>query len=65
MSVWFKTPENKGRGKYAGVEVSLEEQPKEKNYMEEMRGKQASLAQAKKVFWVRWPGGRWRVCVCV
>lgn len=37
--MWFKTPRSKGRGKDAGVEVSLEDQPKEKNYVEEIRGK--------------------------
>lgn len=47
--MWFKIPENKGSGKYAGVEVSLEGQPNEKNYVEEIQGKQASLAQAKRV----------------
>ena len=39
MDVWLKTPQNKGSGKDAGVEVSLEDQPKEKNYVEEIRGK--------------------------
>lgn len=65
MSMWFNTPENKGSGKYAGVEVTLEDQPKEKNYVEEIQGKQGVLAQAKRVIWVRWPAGRWHIRVCV
>lgn len=39
MSMWFKMPENKGSEKYVGVEVSLEDQPKKKNYVEEIQGK--------------------------
>lgn len=34
--MWFKPPENKGSGKYAGVEISLEDQPKEENHVEEI-----------------------------
>jgi len=37
--MWFTTPQNKGSGKEAGMEVSLEHQPKEKNDVEEIRGK--------------------------
>lgn len=49
MSMWLKMPENKRSEKYAGVGVSLEGQPNEKSYVEEIQGKQASLAQAKRV----------------
>lgn len=44
MSMWFKPQEDKGSGKYAGGEISLEDQPKEENCVEEIWGKQAALA---------------------
>lgn len=67
MSMWFRIPEYEGSEKYASVEVSLEDQPKEKIYVEEIQSKQTSLAQAKRVIWARWPAGRWHIymCVCV
>lgn len=37
--MWFKTPQSKRSGKDIAVKVRLENLPKEKNFVEEVKGK--------------------------